>query len=296
MNSSFLGKHGWLPVVAMLGGILWYNLHPAPCNQPIRYTIGVIDPRFNISKEKVQKSLRAAENIWEKPAGKQLFEEATKGTLTINFTYDDRQRTTTKRQVLEADSQKVKLLAKDVKDQYFELDHELTNKKRDYEVDLLAYKSDQENYNATVAMWNKKGGAPKDIYDQLHASRESLDTTFQDLELRREEINALIETINAFSKKYNLLVDSINKNIDEINKTAGKEFQEGVYNPNTNTITIYEFDSENALIRVLAHELGHALSLDHNENIDSIMYKVNTSATLSASPEDIMALKSTCKL
>jgi hypothetical protein len=285
-----------MPVATMLGGILWYNYHSAPCASPIVYTIGSIDPRFNISKTDIEKAMHSAELIWEKPAGKPLFEVGKKGTLVINFIYDERQKNTEKRQVLVADSQKVKLLAKDTKDQYFELDHELQDKKQAYEVDLASYKSQQLDYNATVEMWNKKGGAPKEIYDQLHDTRQTLDAAFQDLDLRRQEINNLIETINAFSKKYNLLVDSINQNIDEINKTAGKEFQEGTYNPNDNSITIYEFDSQNALTRVLAHELGHALTLDHNENPDSIMYEVNKSSTLTASPDDIMALKLACKL
>jgi predicted Zn-dependent protease len=59
-------------------------------------------------------------------------------------------------------------------------------------------------------------------------------------------------------------------------------------------INIYEFDSRTALLRVLAHEFGHALGLDHNDNEQSIMHYLNSSTNLKPTKEDLAALREVC--
>ena len=49
-----------------------------------------------------------------------------------------------------------------------------------------------------------------------------------------------------------------------------KEFTQGDYTGTA--INIYQYDAEDELTIVLAHEFGHALSLDHVLNAHSIMY------------------------
>jgi predicted Zn-dependent protease len=62
----------------------------------------------------------------------------------------------------------------------------------------------------------------------------------------------------------------------------------------TRTIYVYEFSSQKVLARLLAHEFGHVLDIDHVSNEDSIMYEYNTSQTLELSKEDLAALEVTC--
>ena len=106
------------------------------------------------------------------------------------------------------------------------------------------------------------------------------------------------DEISALIVKYNLLVDRVNANIGTINQTANKEFEEGTYISDASgaRIDIYEFSDEAKLIRVLAHELGHALGLDHNSNLDSIMYAMNQSSNMILTADDVQALKMKCNL
>ena len=76
----------------------------------------------------------------------------------------------------------------------------------------------------------------------------------------------------------------------------GSEFCGGDYvsKDGKQTITIYQFDDENRLVRVLAHEFGHALGLKHNDNPKAIMYRLMQSDSLNLAPDDIAALKERC--
>jgi hypothetical protein len=241
-------------------------------------------------------SIAKAESIWEKPFSKELFMYSERGKLTINLIYDERQATTEKRAILEADTKKVKNLATGVKQEYYLLKNDLAAKQVAYEEMLSTYQVKQKTYNNTVTSWNNKGGAPPETYAQLVEEERNLATEFQVLESKRIEVNSLISQLNNFSDNYNILVENVNQNIEQFNQESGKEFQEGIYDPNSKSISIFEFSAEEKLVRVLAHEFGHALSLDHNTNPKSIMYALNEADTLVLSEEDTASLKKRCEV
>jgi predicted Zn-dependent protease len=82
------------------------------------------------------------------------------------------------------------------------------------------------------------------------------------------------------------------------NGLVGTQFEEGVYisDKEGKRINIYQFDNNIDLVRVLAHELGHSLRLQHNANTNSIMNPLNQGQDLSLSPEDLQELKTACGL
>lgn len=296
MNSNSQQNFILFLIMIGLGSYFGYQYIKTPCLSPTTYKIGAFDQRFNISRDDFLNVTQDAINIWEKPLNKKLFSYDENGEITINLIYDERQKTTEERSLLQADSEKIKSLAGSVKEQYTTLENQYKIEQDEYELMLSAYNQKQEAYNTKVQYWNARGGAPENEYNQLLAEKNDLSNDYDALETKRQDVNARIKEINTFIDKYNLLVSTVNKNIDTINKTAGAEFQEGTYDPNTKTITIYEFDSKVKLERVLSHEFGHALGLDHNSNPQSIMHAVNQSTTLVASEDDIASLKEKCRL
>lgn len=269
-----------------------------PCHAPIEYRIGTIDPRFGLSEEDFIKDIAKASDLWSNAEGKPLFAYNPKGTLVINLIYDTRQQATQKAAVLNEVIDETGRVASSVRAQYSSLQSSYNAAQAEYKAKVADFNEAQSAYNERVDYWNDKEGAPPAEYAKLSAQKRVLIQQLEALEAKRREINRLADEINALIDKYNLLVGHINTNVDAINNNGlvGTEFEEGVYTSNAlgQRIDIYQFDSKTALLRVIAHELGHALGLDHTEGTDSIMNPINLSESFALSAEDLAALEGQC--
>lgn len=292
MRKSFL----WLILFACIG--LYFYVQKRPCEEPIQYKIGTIDPRFGVSEAQFQNDIAQASGIWGHALNKTLFEYNPKAHLTVSLVYDTRQAITQKEQVLSANIDQNSQVADSVKEQYSTLQGDYKAAQSAYTQALAQFTEAQGTYNAEVTYWNTQGGAPKNEYDKLAAQKDALLAQRDSLEQKRQAANSLATQMNVFIDKYNLLVDHINSDVNTINNDglAGTQFEEGVYISDNQgeRIEIYQFKNQIDLIRVLAHELGHAMTLAHNNNPDSIMNPVNQGAALTLSSDDFQELKTAC--
>lgn len=288
-----LGTYLWFLIIIFS---IWYTFfyQKNPCNRPIRYKIGILDERFGVSEEDLRQMLDQASNVWGITINKKLFEYNSTGELTVNLIYDSRQATTEYNALLKADLAKINKLASSIKQQYNILEEKHQLLEKDYRKMMIRLEQHQADYTNKVTDWNNSDNLSQDIYFKLTTQRTNLLIEQQNLNNKRIELNNLVGQINTFINRYNLLVDNANANIDTINSTAGKEFEEGIYDISRKEIEIYEFSSNQKLLRVLTHELGHALGLPHNDNPVSIMYPLNESFTLNLSPDDFRDLKIIC--
>ena len=113
-----------------------------------------------------------------------------------------------------------------------------------------------------------------------------------------DELNALADTVQERVAELNALADETNRKVNTYNKTLGHDFDQGNYveDENGKRITIFTFEDEMELKRVLAHEFGHALGIGHVEDAGSIMYSYNIGDALELSEADLVALKQVCEL
>ena len=297
---QFLGKT--LTVLALLlalgGGYYWYQQAHGPCVAPISYSIGKFDARFGVSQEDFISATKEAAAVWSKAGGKTLFTYSAQGDLPINLIYDSRQASTQQSQVLQGNIDNGKQVADSVQQQYLALKQNYQSAQNEYAVLLAAYNQELDAYNQQVSYWNEQGGAPKSEFAKLDAEKNSLNAARANLENKRLAINNAAQQINALIDQYNLVITHVNATVGEINKNAGHEFEEGEYvsDASGKRINVYEFQSYAKLVRLLAHEFGHALGLQHNDNPESIMYYLNQKTNVKPSADDIAALKSLCNI
>lgn len=287
--------------VLIVGPFVFFELfQKGPCESPITYKIGTVDPRFGVTPDDFKNDIAQAADIWDQSINRTLFTYGPNGVLTVNLVYDNRQATTQKEQTLDANINQASTTADSIKQEYTALKAQYDQAQQQYTTELAQFNQTQASYNAEVAHWNSVGGAPTAQYDALNVEKNNLTTEQSALEQQRENVNQLADAVNAFINKYNLLVSYINSDVSAINNDglAGTQFEEGVYisDASGRRINIYQFEDQVDLIRVLAHELGHSLGLWHNSNPNSIMNPVNQSTSLTPTSDDLDELKTVCDI
>jgi hypothetical protein len=267
-------KYLFFPIFLLLGFFAISNLYYiSPCDTPIHYKLGSVDKRFNITPDELLVDIESSADIWSKAEGKNLFVNDPKGPLTINLVFDERQALT---------------------DQIKKLRDELSSGKNTLNAQIANYKEllSQFNQKATdlnnlVEYWNQRGGAPTDVYEKLISEQKSL-------QAEEKELNQLAKILNQNTQSYNSQVIKLNNAITTFNQQIITKPEEGFYDGPNQRIDIYFVTDKNELIHTLAHEFGHALGINHNQNPKSIMYP-QTSTTLTLTDEDKIELQNICQ-
>ncbi len=274
---------------------------PEPCREPITYRLGNVDERFNLTREEFRTAINMAAAMWGKPFHRDLFREDPDGAIEINLLYDYRQEATDRLKKLNYKIDLSRSSYEELKSRLENLKAEYEQKKAGLDNDLNAYNAKVNAFNAEIESWNRRGGVPQSIHTRLMEEKDELAALNDSLHTRQEEIKSLVDTINSIVVVLNEIAS--NNNLDmvdqkNIGNTLGREFCEGFYEYKNGkrSITIYQYDNEYRLVRVLAHEFGHALGLNHSKSVDAVMYPLIRSDSLALTADDIAALKEHCKI
>lgn len=259
-------------LVLLLLGTYWFTHVEAKCSLPLPYRIGELDERFDLTAEEARIALMEAEAVWENATGKNLFRYDENAEFTVNFIFDERQALTEAEKDLRERLDASEDINTAIDETYATLVAEYNELNIQYKDRVQEYEQKLNAYNAEVERYNSSGGAPPEVYEKLAREKASLDQEQRGINELASELNALVREINRIGEKGNQLVDIHNHHVEVYNDTFGeeREFTQGDYH--RDTINIYTFSDRTELLLVLAHELGHAISLDHVENEESIMY------------------------
>ncbi len=279
-----------------------YPRYQAPCGQPIGYSLGTMDSRFNLSQDDLLSALNEAETIWETAAKKELFTHVpVDGKLKINLKYDSRQEATDSLKSLGYKIENTQTSYNSLNTRYESLVAEYYQRKSALDIKISQYESRKKAYEAQVEKWNKQGGAPKTEAAKLEAEYKNLNTLADQINAEKDALNELVNEVNALVGILNNLASQLKLNVTDYNtlgQSRGPEFEEGLYIKDQNgiSINIYEFSTKDQLVRLLAHELGHALGLDHVEDSEAIMYRLNQAQNGILTKADLAELNRVCSL
>jgi len=250
-------------------------LYQSPCDTPIPYRIGTIDPQFNMSQAEFTQAIAEGTAVWSTSYGKPVFVYDPESSFTVNLIYDTRQTLNT---------------------QINAMNTELEQKDTNLKPEIAAYRQQSadlqrqiNDLNQKIQSSNEEGGASEEEYQKLTAEQNQL----------RQEANALnakAEALSQQTKEYNTEIRQLDQKVNTYNEALQVKPEGGLYTYNgvQRKIDIYIYDSHQELLHTLAHEFGHALGMDHVSNTNAIM-NARTNKNTTLTQDDMNALIAVCK-
>lgn len=245
-----------------------------PCELPVKYSIGNIDPRFKVAESAVKETVEDASRRWNQQVGENVLIYEQNADLKINLVYDERQA--------KIDKMTMEIGSLDSSG------NAIDSFRQKIEKLISNYQNDLAKYDQDVRYWNSQGGAPEATFNQLERQQA-------DLEKRRLSIN---ESANLLNKQIDQHNSNLNQLNNEISQEKNKIITQGLYYPSEKKIDIFTFGNKEELRLVAMHELGHALSLGHDSQKNSILFPILGEQDLNnpaLTDEDLQILKTSCK-
>jgi len=252
-----------------------------PCSQPLRYTIGTIDPRFTISGPELEQAVEAAVRTWNSGTNNSLLtkhvDDSEHGDIVIRFVYDGRQKRT--------DSEirfRERIRSQQIRLDRQQIQHEV---KRDaFDERSLRYSDFSKRtlerlneLNEWIRVKNENGGFVGSDLEQFKRRKKEIEdaqdrvmTEQKDLDIMAREVNREMDELNEKFDEHNQLIQQYN---DEF--AGDLRFAKATYQKTSDggIVTVNQFMNDKELTLILAHALGHALGLTHLQQPESVMYR-----------------------
>lgn len=262
------------------------------------YTIGSVDPRFNLSYNELLQIAGEAEEIWEEAVGLNLFtyQDNSADAIKINLIFDERQARTLQEI---ASSRKLEQQWSFFQSQITNYETLVAKHNEDaakLQEETKAYEEQVQKQKKRVAAWESGPRTSQEEYDFLIAESDRLENWRKELEMWVEKVNERKKQLDALAAQLKLIQQDLNIKTQTHNQNyTTQKFTAGEYGGYT--IDIYQYYTKAHLRLTLAHEFGHALGIDHLPSPSSIMYPdTNEQNQFNPRPsqEDLAALMAIC--
>lgn len=274
-----------------LGGLLWQegqlpggptgHSHPAAprCEVPVTLHLASVDPRFRLEREAVQAALDAAVSMWDEQTPERLFRQREGEGMPVRLVFDERQAGAQTRDRARAELER---LQRRIAEREERLDHRHSALAADaagYQRHLEDVQARQRDYERAVAAWNAgRMEHSAGNRERLERQRRALDSARTDLEQRRRTLERRRDELNREIRELEGEIDAFNARVAELNRevTALGAFDMALYEQQgaRRSISVFKASDADELRLTLAHELGHALGIEHVDDPAAVMHAI----------------------
>lgn len=248
---------------------------PDRYDSTIPWRLGQVSPEFGLSRSQVSRAIERAIETWESAAGRELFRYDRNMGFPIDLLYGERQVQWNAQREANREIDRRRRLLQDADRLSNEGQSELDRARTDLQKRKEVYEANVEAYNRLVQQVNAQGGASAPVATELEAQRADLDAERTRLDNAAREVERLTALTNSLIDRRNREARAINSAVEAYNaKFGSRSIQLGrcvLDGSLVIGITIYAFSDEDHLAIVLAHELGHALGIEHVEGDGALM-------------------------
>lgn len=289
-----------------------YRGSAIPCQAPLGWRVGGIDPGFDATPSEVIGAAHRAASLWETVSGGQrLFRRDDSDGIPIHLAFDRRQadlrEQTRERQVLDSLGAGVRTMREELRS----LDARLRTGRERFDRRLRDLNRRISRFNERAERLDRRGASESAARD-LERTRTQLESEQRALRDRQEELERLARRVEERRQELQRRIQAYNRRAEEVSGTSGSApVIAGTYDEEVTaedgepvavddrTITVYRFADREALARIIAHELGHALGLGHSADSTSVMAATavddgGRGGPLTVGPADVEMLRDRC--
>jgi len=272
-----------------------------PCQDPLTITVGEIDDRFGITESEVIATIKNVSEKWSEDVGIPVVSYSESGEIELHLRYDVQQQMTDRERQFRNRLQMKEYQIEALETNYLESVENFEEWNDEYQRESERVQEMLNQLNAWIEQVNSEGGFNSEQLEILKERRASVDRLSGRMEQSGVELTERVNDINNELRQMNRMIEEKNMLIQEYNETFSgtRRFTQGSYEQSENGkwINIFQFTNREELELVIAHEIGHALGLEHVENPASVMHHLmgqQPKTELVFTEEDRYALESAC--